>query len=115
MLWACVIEVLTSWPNPPAIGAPAGTDKAVHCMLYGTLGLLTMRAVWVHRFSWRIAIAVAAGISLFGAADEWHQLFIPARSMELGDWIADTIGAMAGITLYSLTAGAAIARRESTT
>jgi VanZ family protein len=114
-LWACVIELLTSWPNPPSVPAPEGTDKVVHWVLYSVLGVLTMRSAWDGRFAWRAAALVAGGLALFAALDEWHQLFIPGRGMELGDWIADSVGAMAGITLYSLIAGAGLARRESRT
>lgn len=113
VLWAGVIEVLTSWPNPPSVAAPAGTDKVVHLVLYATFGLLTMRSVWSGRFVRRTALFVAGGVAIFAALDEWHQLFIPGRSMELGDWIADFVGALAGIALYSLMARARFARRES--
>jgi VanZ family protein len=43
-------------------------------------------------------------ISVFGALDEWHQQFIPQRSMDLLDWAADITGATAGIVL-ALTLG----------
>jgi VanZ family protein len=43
-------------------------------------------------------LAIAA-ISFFGAMDEWHQQFIPQRSMDFLDWAADTTGAAIGIIL----------------
>jgi VanZ family protein len=116
--WVLVIEALTSWPSPPSFGAPHGFDKVVHFTMYAALGFLAMRAVRRQgaSFWWRPFLAVACCISIWGALDEWHQQFIPSRSMELGDWIADSIGGIAGATLFTLTAGLAGAtgdRRES--
>jgi VanZ family protein len=39
------------------------------------------------------------GIAAVGALDEWHQDFIPRRSMSFADWIADSSGALVGILL----------------
>ena len=122
--WLLVIETLTSWPSPPSFGAPHGTDKVVHFGMYAILGFLAMRASWpasataTAARSWRRLFVVMGCVSLFGALDEWHQQFIPSRSMELGDWIADSIGGIAGVTIFTLTAGRAGAsgtRRESQT
>ena len=115
-----VIETLTSWPSPPSFGAPQGSDKVVHFTMYAALGFLAMRASWNRGASlrWRRVLVVVGCVSLWGAFDEWHQQFIPSRSMELGDWIADTIGGIAGVTMFTLTAGLAGVsgdRRESET
>lgn len=32
--------------------------------------------------------------SLYGLSDEIHQAFVPGRSPEWGDWLADTAGAL---------------------
>lgn len=32
--------------------------------------------------------------SLYGASDEWHQGFIVGRDAAVGDWVADTVGAV---------------------
>ena len=45
------------------------------------------------------ALAIVLLISCFGALDEWHQQFIPQRSMDLLDWTADTVGATVGVLL----------------
>jgi VanZ family protein len=79
--------------------------------MYGVLGWLTARAV-ARQVTSRRAMALAAlAISLFGAADEWHQQFVPGRSADRADWLADTVGAALGITL----AVAARPRREQHT
>jgi VanZ family protein len=38
--------------------------------------------------------------SAFGASDEWHQSFVPGRSAEVADWVADTAGAACAAVLY---------------
>lgn len=113
--WVLVIETLTSWPSPPSFGAPHGSDKVVHFTMYAILGFLAIRAAWTRGTSlpWRRFLVVAGCVSLWGAFDEWHQQFIPSRSMELGDWIADSIGGIAGVTMFTLTAGLAGASGSS--
>ena len=41
---------------------------------------------------WLAGGGVKGGMA-YGATDEWHQSFVPGRSTELADWIADTAGA----------------------
>jgi VanZ family protein len=48
------------------------------------------------------AASVVLGVSLLGAVDEWHQSFIPGRSMSLPDWVADTAGATVGVLAIRL-------------
>lgn len=42
-----------------------------------------------------IIIAVTA-TSFYGVSDEIHQYFTPNRSVDIYDWVADTLGALAG-------------------
>jgi VanZ family protein len=47
-----------------------------------------------------IFLITIVAISAFGALDEYHQLSTPGRSGgDLGDWTADTLGAMVGVLL----------------
>jgi VanZ family protein len=48
------------------------------------------------------AVIVVAIASLYGASDEFHQLFVDGRRTDVFDWMADTAGALIG------TAGASI-------
>jgi VanZ family protein len=57
----------------------------------------------------RRALLWLAVVSSLGAADEWHQQFIPSRSMDVRDWMADTAGAVTGLSLVTALAR----RRES--
>lgn len=46
-----------------------------------------------------LAIALA---SLYGASDEFHQLFVPQRSCDAADWAVDTVAAALGALLAYL-------------
>lgn len=74
-------------------------DKAVHLVIYFTLTLAYLNAATrggtrtTARACW-IAFVAAA---LFGASDEWHQAYVPGRSADFDDWIADVVGAGAAV------------------
>ena len=94
-LWAALILVLTSIPSPP--GAPGGIphlDKVVHFVLYAGLGWLVTRALRTRTA--RALAWVVLAIAIFAAVDEWHQRFF-ARDPGIPDWIADVLGASAGV------------------
>jgi VanZ family protein len=106
VLWGACILTLTSIPNPDL---PLGhhLDKVGHFFLYGVFGLLAMRAALQLEGAGRAALRVLLIVALFGAADEWHQQFIPGRSKDPADWLADTLGGTVGVA-----AAAARLRRE---
>jgi VanZ family protein len=82
---------------PDLQASPAGlSDKTVHALVYGLLGALVLRAV--ARAEWAgvtlVAVLTAALISgLYGVTDELHQSFVPGRSIEALDMVADAAGA----------------------
>lgn len=96
-VWAALILLLTSIPGAdlPRLDVHLA-DKMVHSLMYAVFAWLSVRAMLRTGQPWWIALLVLVGVSLFGAVDEWHQQFIPGRSMELLDWIADTLGAAVG-------------------
>jgi VanZ family protein len=110
VLWAAVILAVTSLPNP-SLPSISHIDKLGHLGMYGVLGGLTMWAALPAADWRRRALVVLAAVSLFGAFDEWHQQFVPGRSQDRRDWLADTAGAGLGIML----AVAARHRREQRT
>lgn len=104
--WAAVILVATSLPGrvlPPAF---PHADKLVHLASYGVLGALVARALrtgGARAPSPRVFAAAAATLALFAAGDEWHQQFVPGRSADRADWLADMIGAAAGLAALTTT------------
>jgi VanZ family protein len=76
------------------------SDKVAHFAVYGLLATLICRL----GRGWRMAVFALIAASLFGASDEWHQSFVPGRSCDFYDWLADTLGAALAATCYTLWA-----------
>lgn len=75
----------------------SGGDKLAHFLAFGAVATGAVRLV-----DRRWAIWVILAVSLYGATDEWHQSFTAGRSVEVGDWIADTLGALTAVCAYVL-------------
>lgn len=95
VLWLALILVGTSWPSISVGPDDLGFDKVAHFTAYTVLSALCLRSTLRPR-EWSTIFAVIAGVALLGAVDEWHQSFIPGRSMSLFDWFADALGATVG-------------------
>ena len=94
--------VATSVPNPPVPQGLARFDKVVHFAMYALLAGLVVWAWAGRRTSAMVIIATLLIVAAYGALDEWHQQFIPGRSMELNDWLADSAGALVGALVGAL-------------
>ena len=94
-VWVVVILIGTSWPAIRVGADGLGLDKLAHFTAYSVLSALVLRATRTP-FAWPTFARVAIAVSLFGMVDEWHQSFIPGRSMSFADWIADSFGALVG-------------------
>lgn len=103
-LWApavafmALIFVVSSMSAPPA--PRQVSDKLEHFLAYGLLALLVLRATAGGRWSGvsRSAIAAAWIVAvLYGASDEFHQSFVPGRSPDAADLVADALGAAAAL------------------
>jgi VanZ family protein len=104
-LWAAVIFYLSSLTGKDiARLSPFDFwDKAAHFTAYAAGGVVLAAALrWSFAWSWKKLIFVGVlALSLYGVTDEIHQLSTPFRSGgDLGDWIADTLGAIAGVKLF---------------
>ncbi len=74
-----------------------GGDKLAHFFAFGAVATGAVRLVDRRRAVW-----VVLAVSLYGASDEWHQSFTAGRSVEVADWVADTLGAMTAVCAYVL-------------
>ena len=100
VVWIAIQLTLTSLPGaaiPVSVNHPL--DWVGHFGLYAGLGALVARVASLHGWQPRRLLIAAALISLGAALDELHQVFIPGRDAEFFDWAADTIGAIAGLTI----------------
>jgi VanZ family protein len=97
-LWLALQVTLTSLPGKAIpIGLPHPLDWAGHFCLYGGLGVLVARAAALRGWPLRRLVWMGLLLSVWAALDELHQLFIPGRSAEVGDWLSDTLGASLGL------------------
>jgi len=95
--WVAFTLTLTSIPNPDFGPLFPGEDKIAHFGFYGVAGFLFV--LWRRENGTGTAAAMvwaAIFAALLGAFDEFHQQWIPGRSMELLDWAADFAGGTAG-------------------
>ena len=78
---------------------PAGTDKSLHGLAYLGLAIVVVRAVvggLPRRIDvWGATIAMVITVA-YAATDEVHQMFVPGRSAEMYDLLADAGGAIVG-------------------
>ena len=102
LLWAGVILFVTSLPSGLVPRQLGPFDKVIHFAIYGLFAVLLSRDLSQATGRWRAALLAVVIAVAFGAADEWHQGFIPGRSTDLADWRADSIGAAAGAVLFAL-------------
>ena len=102
----CVfIFVQSSGPVPVDLPGIEGLDKVLHGGGYGLLGILFCRAYrfrWPNASGWATANAGLLSASFYGFTDEFHQSFVPSRTADPFDWLADTLGALLGIAAYLL-------------
>ena len=82
-------------------------DKIEHFLAFGGLGFLLHLSLRIQnkflilkKIPWLFTIIIVA---CYAAFDELHQLFIPGRSCDIKDWIADMIGVSIGVVLMALT------------
>lgn len=76
-------------------------DKGVHALEYGVLGLLLAHALCgtlVGASRAQLWLGSVALTVLFGMSDEIHQAFVPGRSADILDVIADAVGGVLGAT-----------------
>ena len=90
------IFYVSSLSDPPV---PASTDKPLHWLAYLGLAVLVVRALaggLPRRIGFGIALAAMLITVAYGATDEVHQLFVPGRTGDVYDLMADAAGALAG-------------------
>jgi VanZ family protein len=104
ILWLLIIFVQSSLA---AIELPKidiiSTDKLIHMGVFGLLaGLCYISLIHIYKtniFSANPLIWAAIITILYGASDEIHQYFVPNRSSEVLDWMADAMGALIAVLI----------------
>lgn len=77
-------------------------DKGVHACEFLVLGFLVTHA-WLRtapgRPLLRVALVSWSFAVMWGLLDEIHQAYVPGRSSDIADLVADGVGAAVGVTL----------------
>jgi VanZ family protein len=97
------IFIQSSFESPLNLPSIVHIDKGLHIGGYGLLGFLFYRAYrssWPSASVWRTANASLLSAGFYGMTDEIHQYFVPGRSADPWDWLADMVGAMLGVVAY---------------
>jgi VanZ family protein len=100
LLYCGFIYWLSAQQALPKIEWFAHQDKLHHFTAYFVMGILAWRG-FKHRVKMPIILALTSIVfcSLYAVSDEWHQSFVVGRSSDVFDWLADTLGASAGVLL----------------
>jgi VanZ family protein len=88
--------------NPAPLMPSGFSDKGGHFVGYVLLSVLLLRALAGGRISgitWRAALLAILLATLYGISDEVHQSFVPGRTPDLHDVMADALGGCMGAAL----------------
>jgi hypothetical protein len=97
-IWAAFVFFLSSRETLP-VDLSGGLDKVAHFGAYLVLGFLL--AFGAYRMGLPLGLAILLGFA-YGVLDELHQSTVPGRHADVGDWIADAAGTLAGVFLFVL-------------
>ncbi len=109
-LWAPVLALMALEFGLSSMSEVPGTrgidDKVLHVSGYAVLGLLALRACHggIRIPRWAPAMAAAAMTVGYGVLDEIHQSFVPGRTADIKDVIADAVGFLAALAAVALVA-----------
>jgi VanZ family protein len=95
LVYVSLIFFLSAQPNLQPPLHFENSDKLMHLLEYGGLGVLFARALRDNfpARSWVFTSLLALGAGLvIAAGDEYFQSFIPGRESSVFDWLADGTG-----------------------
>ncbi|MBI2619412.1 MAG: VanZ family protein [Ignavibacteriales bacterium] len=96
LVWILAIFALSAIPGIPEIRFPISPDKLAHIGIYFVLCMLSRRAFFHQDRFLRVkkhSLSVAFGFTVvYGALDEFHQLYVPGRWADIYDVLADAVG-----------------------
>jgi VanZ family protein len=110
--WAATIFMLSSQPRLPSL--PGVGDKQGHAFTFGVLAVLCLAGLTGARL-WKVNRSLVMGAFalavLYGVSDEVHQSFVPGRTPDVEDLLADALGA--AVALGAAWASAILLRRRN--
>jgi VanZ family protein len=103
ILYCIFIYIQSSLPAPFEIPEVAHFDKLLHLGAYGVMAILFYRTYlsgWPQALKRTLIWASVISTALYGLSDEIHQYFVPERSADPLDWLADAVGGAVGAVIY---------------
>ena len=106
--WALLIFLLSSQPASRYDDASGTLDFIPHLDLIAHFGLYFVLAALVHaalriylpKRKSMLAVDTVVFCLLYGVSDEFHQAFVPGRSLSGIDLLADVAGAVTAVTIW---------------
>jgi hypothetical protein len=100
-------QLLWTPQTSPFFSVYVGLDTVAHIILYSVLGFFVCRYLRASVSAYSaVVLGLAVSVSLtIGVIDELHQMYVPGRSAEIEDLLADLIGATGGASLYLALVG----------
>jgi VanZ family protein len=104
--WLVLQLTLTSVPGDmlPSVETAFRIDWVAHFCLYFGLAVLVVRVFRSAGWPMRLLLVAWAAIMALGVLDELHQLLIPTRDAEVGDWVMDAMGSGCGLLIGTFLA-----------
>jgi VanZ family protein len=103
LIYWIILFVLTSLPTGLAIETRDVSDKLLHFGAYGLLSVLLYLNIYFQNKYYLLkkypAILTIIVASSYGLIDEIHQMFVPGRSTEFLDWLADFSGSLLAVII----------------
>jgi VanZ family protein len=105
LMYCAVIFIQSAYPAMEHLSDVPFGDKYLHVLGYAFLGVLFFRAFRSLHFQDRLFLAILLSIAAatgYGISDEFHQSFVPYRTADVMDVLADMVGGCIGVTAYFL-------------
>jgi VanZ family protein len=103
IVYCVFIFIQSHLPVPFEMPEVSHFDKLLHLGAYGVMAILfyrTYQAGWPRAMQQALIWASVISTALYGLSDEIHQYFVPQRSADPLDWLADAIGGALGAVIY---------------
>jgi len=117
ILYCLALFAQSSFPSPDSLPQWSGSDKLLHVSAYAVMAILFHRAYrtskpekGLRHVAW-ISILFT---SCYGISDEVHQYFVPSRSADLWDVVADVVGSVFGVLVFQYITRIRLRRRKVT-
>ncbi len=98
-----VIWLLSSMSNPPVdVSSLPFRDRGAHFLSFGSVAFWVAHGTMAtvpRAHALRVVFFAVLSAALWGLLDEIHQSFVPGRSPDIIDLVADTLGAIVGASL----------------